>query len=216
MSDFKFITRNHTGAIILHSDYPSTFFSELREYKRLMSKGDVDYESPLGNLNQMGIPKNIMKPAGSYQYWFQINEGKKIFPGALLYEENAGRAVKTGVNEPVEPGFFNIYDENGKLTWSAVQAAKVPRIIETIDIPPGYDLVNNVYEKHIGFNPFILINCCPGDWSDDGLVVALVGVIIKYTQGKIQICAASRVTSWESNFQPYGLSIPYAIFPNLD
>lgn len=51
--------------------------------------------------------------------------------GNLFFSAYAGTLVHLSRNVPVESGFLDIYDSSGTLVWSAVHAAKVPRVTRT-------------------------------------------------------------------------------------
>ncbi|MGQ0422444.1 hypothetical protein ACT4US_31230, partial [Bacillus sp. HC-Mk] len=67
-------------------------------------------------------------------------------------------------------------DSSGNIIWSAVSASKMPRVVGFFDVPANYDLQNNTFSITPGFNPWILVNNCPGNLSDDGETVGYSGL----------------------------------------
>lgn len=157
------------------------------------------------------LPSNFY-PSPSAR-WVRLNAGYYCFPGANQYQTNAGQMMVSTQNQSVTSGYLDVFDASGTLIWSAVSAATVPRILDFIDIPAGYDLQNNTYVKALSYNPWFLANACPGNISDDGSVVGYSGVVIKWDGSQIQVRYISKLqNTYSTTLGSIGLKIPLAYF----
>ncbi|MGQ7172706.1 hypothetical protein ACUOCP_46010, partial [Escherichia sp. R-CC3] len=76
-----------------------------------------------------------------------------------------------------------------------------------------YDLQNNTFSITPGFNPWILVNNCPGNLSDDGETVGYSGLALKWTGSQLQgRYISSNQRNWSQTMQGRGLRIPIARF----
>lgn len=145
--------------------------------------------------------------------WVRLNAGQACFPGADSFMPNSGGMMISSQNNGVSSGYLDVFDGGGSLIWSANSAASVPRILDFIDVPAGFDLQNNTYSKSLNFQPWFLQNACPGNISDDGEVTGLSGVIIYWTGSAIQVRYISKLQrAYSATLQNVGLRIPLAYF----
>jgi hypothetical protein len=63
------------------------------------------------------------------------------------------------------------------------------------DVPANYDLQNNTFAVNLSFNPWILVNNCPGNLSDDGEVVGYSGIVLKWTGSQLQGRYISKISA---------------------
>jgi hypothetical protein len=75
--------------------------------------------------------------------------------------------IRTTRNIGMQSGYLDVFDSAGNLIWSAASASKMPGLL-VFDVPANYDLQNNTFALNLSFNPWILVNNCPGNLSDDG------------------------------------------------
>lgn len=145
--------------------------------------------------------------------WVRLNAGAACFPGADHYMPNSAQMMVSTQNQGVTSGYLDVYNGSGTLIWSANSAASVPRILDFIDVPPGYDLQNNTYSKALSFQPWFLQNACPGNISDDGEVVGYSGLMIYWTGSVIQCrYIMKNQRAYSTTLQNQGLRIPLAYF----
>lgn len=215
MSGFQ--TFNASGALVIDSNYKGTYFRDSVSYGAITDVGYYKIACQLGNSVDMGFVAASTRNDGSLR-WFKPSEGARmLFTGNDWMTANAGIMARTRSDLPVESGYRDIFNSAGELVWSAVMAAKIPRIIGFFDIPANFDLDNSVYSQSIGSNTWILVSSCPGgNISDDGEVTGFSGLYFRYSGGVLQCQWVNQnQKSWGATLRPYGVRIPYAILPNI-
>lgn len=213
--------RNSANAITVDSDNKAAHYRDHVSYSTISDKGYYVIPNKLGGTGDMGFSLQGYKADDNLQ-WFRFNNNAKAFfainqyLGGGLVTQNAGVMARTHFALPVAKGYINIWNAKGELIWSDAQAAKIPRILGFITIPPNFDLDNNVYQQNIGLDKFILTNMCPAELSDDGTVAGWSGLFFRMVNGTIQVqWVRKNQKSWAETFKATGMKIPYAIFPNL-
>lgn len=207
---------NDAGALQIDSDNRTTLFSDVRNITGVTDTGYYHIPNPFGGDYPFGFLKPSDMPAPGFLHWFQLNPGAFCMPGALSFQNNSGRLIRTSRNIGIESGFLDVRDSQGNLVWSAKSADLAPRIKGFIDLPANANVDNQVISFTPGFNPWILLNSVPGNISDDGEVTGYSGLVIKWTGSQIQV---KYVNKYQNNFansfgKRGGLKIPYAIFSN--
>ncbi|WP_277977375.1 hypothetical protein [Pantoea endophytica] len=210
---------NAAGALVIDSNYKGTYFRDTIGYSNLTDVGYYDIKCQLGNSTDMGFVAARPGNDGSLK-WFKPSEGARFFFAGQgdWMTANAGIVARTRSDIPVESGYKDVFNAAGELIWSAVMAAKIPRILGFFDIPANYDLDNAVYSQNIGTNTYILSSALAyGNIFDDGGTnTGYSGVYFRFSGGVLQCQWVSKLqNTWASSFKPYGLRIPYAILPNL-
>ncbi len=220
MSGFQVF--NSSGAVTIDSNYFGTYYRDSRSYTSITDRGAYNITTPIGNTNDMGYVSNSFRPDKNLQ-WFKFNQGAKaIFCNGdyPLATANSGMMARTGYDVPIESGYKDVFNADGKLVWSAVSAAKIPRVIGFFDIPAGYNLDSTVYSQNIGTNTFLLSGLCPGNLSygegAEGSNTGYSGLFFRFNGGVLSTIWISQYQStWAGTMRQYGLRIPYAILPNL-
>lgn len=216
MSGFQVF--NAAGALVIDSDYKGTYFRDTIAYGAITDVGYYNISCSLGNSTDMGYVAATPAVDGSLK-WYKPNEGAKIFfAGQKDWgTTNAGTVARTRSDTTVESGYLNVYNAAGALIWSALMAAKIPRIVGFFDIPANFDLDGAVYSQYIGTNTYILASALAyGNIFDDGETTGYSGIYFRFSGGTLQCQWVSKnQNTWASSFKPYGLRIPYAIIPNL-
>jgi hypothetical protein len=215
MSGFQ--TYNTNGALVVSSDHTGTYYRDSKAYAAITDAGYFNINTALGNGTDMGYVSNPYV-ADANLLWFKFNNNAKmIFNGGSPYATaNAGTMARTASNIAVTSGYLDVFDSTGKLVWSAVTASKIPRIQGFFDIPANYDLDNTAYSQAIGTNSWLLSSNAPSNMGGDGGTSGYSGIMFKYASGTLQaIWARQNQYTWAQMMKPYGLRIPYAIFPNL-
>lgn len=209
---------NSAGALVIDSDYKGTYFRDTIGYTSITDTGYYNISCQLGNSTDMGYVSATPAIDGSLK-WFKPNSGARFFfAGQSDWATvNAGTVARTRSDMPVESGYRDIYNSAGQLVWSAVMAAKIPRIIGFFDIPANFDLDNSVYSQSIGNNTYILASALAyGNIFDDGTNTGYSGIYFRFSNGTLQAQWVSKLqNTWAASLKPYGLRIPYAILPNL-
>lgn len=186
MSGFEIF--NDAGASVINSDQRHTVFADIKTYE-LTRLADYEGNTPFGNLNQLRSPLydyDFRKP--DYLYWLQFTTPAWCFPGAELYQPGTFRVIRTTRNYNPQSGYLDVFDSGGNLIWSAQSAAQMPRIMGFADIDSNYPLNGNVASFYPGFNPFFLLNSCPGSATipDEG-TSGFNGVIIRWTGDRLDV-----------------------------
>lgn len=215
MSGFQYWNSN--GALMIDSNHKGTYFQDIMEYTNITDVGFYQIETTIGNSLNMGYVFNKY-PESDSLLWFKPNNGAKmVFGGTDLMTANAGRMARTRSDLPVESGYRDVFNATGELVWSAVHAAKIPRVIGFYDIPVNYDLDEKAYSQYIGPDTWILASNAPGSISFDGGDTGYSGLFFLFNGGVLScqwIC--KNQSSWLSTMKPYGLRIPVAKLPNLE
>lgn len=216
MSGYQYY--NAAGALVIDSDYKGTYFRDIINYTNITDIGYFNIRCQLGDSVDMGYVAAAPVLDGSLK-WFKPNNNARIFFNGNTdwATVNAGVIARSRSDIPVESGYRDIFNSSGELIWSAVMASKIPRIIGFFDIPANFDLDNSVYSQNIGTNTFILSSALAyGNIYTDELTTGFSGVYFKYVNGVLQCQWVNQLqNTWASTLRPYGLRIPYAIFPNL-
>ncbi len=176
MSGFE--VYNSAGKLLVDSQNRSTMFYDQRALGAVTDKGFYRVDSPFGDGSTLGGTPQAFWNDGRLR-WLQLGTNKYGFPGADMLEDNAGSMIRTARNIGIQSGYLDVFDSAGSLIWSAASASKMPRVVGFFDVPANYDLQNNTFSVSLSFNPWILINNCPGNLSDDGTVVGYSGVVLK-------------------------------------
>lgn len=178
MSGFE--VYNSSGALTIDSTNKSIVISTLKGMPALIDTGlYVFNNSVLGNGKTLGfLPMNFFPDAGLR--WFQpLVNGTYFYPGVSLYEAGSGRFMLSSNTTALQSGYLDVFDAGGQLVWSAASAGSMPRIIDFFTVPAGHDL-GTVLTLNTAFaDPWICISQCPGMVSDDGVVLAYSGIMIK-------------------------------------
>lgn len=213
MSGFE--VYNSAGKLLVDSQNRSTLFYDQRALGAVTDKGAYRVNSPFGDGSTLGFTQQSFWKDGRLR-WLQLGTNKYGFPGADMLEDNAGSMIRTARNIGIQSGYLDVFDSAGSLIWSAASASKMPRVVGFFDVPANYDLQNNIFSVSLGFNPWILVNNCPGNLSDDGTVVGYSGVVLKWTGSQLQgRYISNNQRNWSQTFQGRGLRIPIAQFVGI-
>lgn len=208
---------NSAGALVIDSDYKGTYYRDTVNYTGITDIGYYNISCQLGNSTDMGHA-NASVPIDDHLRWFKPNNNAKMFfTGPDWMNANAGSMARSRSDMPVESGYRDVFNSAGQLVWSAVMAAKIPRILGFFDVPANFDLDNSVYSQAIGNNTWILVSSVPGgNISDDGSATGFSGPFFRFQNGTLQCQWVNQLQqSWASTLKPYGMRIPYGIFSNL-
>ncbi|MFT0706466.1 hypothetical protein ACDX35_22355 [Enterobacter hormaechei] len=213
MSGFEIY--NSAGKLLVDSQNRSTIFRDQRTLGALENKGYYLIDSPFGNGSTLGDLPQAFRKDGTLR-WLKLNANKYGLLGADLIEENAGSMIRTARNIGMESGYLDVFDSSGNLIWSAASASKMPRVVGFYDVPANYDLQNNTFSVSLSYTPWILLNNCPGNLSDDGTVVGYSGLMLKWTGSQLQgRYIAQNQRNWSQTLQSRGLRIPLAQFVGI-
>jgi len=213
MSGFE--VYNSAGKLLVDSQNRSTLFYDQRSLGAVTEKGFYRVDSPFGDGSTLGFTQQQFWNDGNLR-WLQLDANKYGLPGADLLEDNAGRMIRTTRNIGMQSGYLDVFDAGGNLIWSAASASKMPRVVGFFDVPASYDLQNNTFTINLGFNPWILINNCPGNLSDDGGATGYSGIALKWTGSQLQGRYISKnQRNWSQTLQGRGLRIPIAQFVGI-
>ncbi|MCE0491003.1 hypothetical protein LU196_13230 [Pantoea sp. Mb-10] len=204
---------------MVDSESKGTYFRDVINYADITDVGYYDIKCQLGNSVDMGYVAAAPPIDGSLK-WFKPNEGSRIFfnGDSDWGTQNAGVVARTRSDIVVESGYRDVFNAAGQLVWSAVMAAKIPRIVGFFDIPANYPLDSTVYSQNIGANTFILVSALSyGNINDDGgSSTGYSGMYFRFSGGVLQCQWVSKLqNTWASSLGPYGVRIPYAILPNI-
>lgn len=208
---------NSSGALVIDSDYKGTYYRDTVNYTSITDIGYYNITCQLGNSNDMGHA-NASVPVDDNLRWFKPNNNARMFfTGPDWVTANAGSMARSRSDMPVESGYRDIFNSAGQLVWSAVMAAKIPRILGFFDVPANFDLDNSVYSQAIGNDSWILVSSVPGgNISDDGSGTGFSGPFFRFQNGTLQCQWVNKLQqSWASTLRPYGMRIPYGVFSNL-
>ncbi|ELQ3992645.1 hypothetical protein RNP97_000219 [Enterobacter bugandensis] len=213
MSGFE--VYNSAGKLLVDSQNRSTLFYDQRSLGAVTEKGFYRVDSPFGDGSTLGFTQQQFWNDGNLR-WLQLDANKYGLPGADLLEDNAGRMIRTTRNIGMQSGYLDVFDAGGNLIWSAASASKMPRVVGFFDVPASYDLQNNTFTINLGFNPWILVNNCPGNLSDDGGATGYSGIALKWTGSQLQGRYISKnQRNWSQTLQGRGLRIPIAQFVGI-
>ncbi|KYF19547.1 hypothetical protein [Salmonella enterica] len=213
MSGFE--VYNSAGKLLVDSQNRSTLFYDQRSLGAVTEKGFYSVDSPFGDGSTLGFTQQQFWNDGNLR-WLQLDANKYGLPGADLLEDNAGRMIRTARNIGMQSGYLDVFDAGGNLIWSAASASKMPRVVGFFDVPASYDLQNNTFAINLGFNPWILVNNCPGNLSDDGVATGYSGIALKWTGSQLQGRYISKnQRNWSQTLQGRGLRIPIAQFVGI-
>ncbi|HDR2696922.1 TPA: hypothetical protein QCJ32_004372 [Enterobacter asburiae] len=213
MSGFE--VYNSAGKLLVDSQNRSTLFYDQRSLGAVTEKGFYRVDSPFGDGSTLGFTQQQFWNDGNLR-WLQLDANKYGLPGADLLEDNAGRMIRTTRNIGLQSGYLDVFDAGGNLIWSAASASKMPRVVGFFDVPASYDLQNNTFTINLGFNPWILVNNCPGNLSDDGGATGYSGIALKWTGSQLQGRYISKnQRNWSQTLQGRGLRIPIAQFVGI-
>lgn len=213
MSGFE--VYNSAGKLLVDSQNRSTLFYDQRSLGAVTEKGFYRVDSPFGDGSTLGFTQQQFWNDGNLR-WLQLDANKYGLPGADLLEDNAGRMIRTTRNIGMQSGYLDVIDAGGNLIWSAASASKMPRVVGFFDVPASYDLQNNTFTINLGFNPWILINNCPGNLSDDGGATGYSGIALRWTGSQLQGRYISKnQRNWSQTLQGRGLRIPIAQFVGI-
>lgn len=213
MSGFE--VYNGSGKLLVDSQNRSTLFFDQRLMGTVTDKGFYRVDSPFGDGSTLGHTQQQFWNDGSLR-WLQLDANKYGLPGANLLEDNAGRMIRTARNIGMQSGYLDVFDSSGSLIWSAASASSMPRVVGFFDVPANYDLQNNTLAINLTFNPWILINNCPGNITTDGTVGGYSGIVLKWTGSQLQGRYISKnQRSWSQTIQGRGLLIPIAQFVGI-
>ena len=133
-----------------------------------------------------------------------------------MCSSDLGSMIRTSRSVGMQSGYLDVFDSAGNLIWSAASASKMPRVVGFFDVPANYDLQNNTFAVNLSFNPWILVNNCPGNLSDDGTVVGYSGIVLKWTGSQLQgRYITKNQRNWSQTLQGRGLRIPIAQFVGI-
>ncbi|MDY0994544.1 hypothetical protein SOM38_10520 [Pantoea agglomerans] len=208
---------NSAGALVIDSDFKGTYYQDAVNYAGITDIGYYDISCQLGNSTDMGHVSASVPLDDSLRWFKPNNNAKMFFTGPDWMTANAGSMAHTRSDMPVESGYRDVFNSAGQLVWSAVMAAKIPRILGFFDVPANFDLDNTVYSQYIGTNTWFLISSVPGgNISDDGSVTGFSGPFFRFINGTLQCQWVNRnQQAWANTLKPYGMRIPYGILSNL-
>ncbi|WP_397321908.1 hypothetical protein [Pantoea agglomerans] len=208
---------NSAGALVIDSDFKGTYYQDAVNYAGITDIGYYDISCQLGNSTDMGHVSASVPLDDSLRWFKPNNNAKMLFTGPDWMTGNAGSMARTRSDMPVESGYRDIFNSAGQLVWSAVMAAKIPRILGFFDVPANFDLDNTVYSQYIGTNTWFLISSVPGgNISDDGSVTGFSGPFFRFINGTLQCQWVNKnQQAWANTLKPYGMRIPYGILSNL-
>lgn len=213
MSGFE--VYNSSAKLLIDSDNRSTMFYDQRSMGAVTDKGFYQIDSQFGDGSTLGYTQQQFWNDGRLR-WLQLATNKYGLPGADIMEDNAGSMVRTARNIPMQSGYLDVFDGSGNLIWSAASASKMPRVTSFFEVPAGFDFQNNTISITPGFSPWILVNNCPGNLSDDGTVTGYSGVIFKWTGSQLQGRYISKnQRTWSQAVQGRGIRIPLAQFVGI-
>jgi hypothetical protein len=203
---------NSAGKLTIDGTYKPAMISSLSTMGTMTDQGYYQITNPFVDAYSFGyLPQNFY-PNPSAR-WVRLNAGAACFAGADQFMPNSGQMMISSQSNGVSSGYLDVFNASGNLIWSAVSAASVPRVLDFIDIPAGYDLQNNTYSKSLSFQPWFLQNACPGNISDDGTVVGLSGLVLYWTGSAIQCrYIVKNQRAYSATVQSQGLKIPLAYF----
>lgn len=208
---------NSAGALVIDSDFKGTYYRDAVNYAGITDIGYYNITCQLGNSTDMGFVSASVPLDDSLRWFKPNNNAKMFFTGPDWMTANAGSMARTRSDMPVESGYRDVFNSAGQLVWSAVMAAKIPRILGFFDVPANFDLDNAVYSQYIGTNTWFLISSVPGgNISDDGTSTGYSGPFFKFSNGTLQCQWVNQLQqTWASTLKPYGMRIPYGILSNL-
>lgn len=213
MSGFE--VYNSAGKLLVDSQNRSTMFYDQRTLGAVTDKGSYRVNSPFGDGSTLGFTPQSFWNDGRLR-WLQLGTNKYGLPGADMLEDNAGSMIRTARNISMQSGYLDVFDSAGTLIWSAASASRMPRVVGFFDVPANYDLQNNTFSVSLSFKPWILVNNCPGNLSDDGTAVGYSGVVLKWTGSQLQgRYISNNQRNWSQTFQARGLRIPIAQFVGI-
>lgn len=190
MSGFEIL--NDSGSTIINSDQVHTLFDAV-DTPGIGPTGDYNLDTPFGSLQELGFTAANWTTKVDYLYWIQLTTNNAwCFPGGQMFKPGTFRIIRTSRLKAIQSGFCDVFDATGKLIWSAASAGTMPRIMDYVDIDQNYNLNANVVSITPGFNPFFLMNQCPGNISDDGTVIGYSGLFVKWTGSQLQFGYRSR------------------------
>jgi len=193
----------------------TTMFYDQRNMGVVTDKGYYQIDSPFGDGSTLGYTQQQFWNDGRLR-WLQLATNKYGLPGANIMEDNAGSMVRTARNIPMQSGYLDVFDGSGNLIWSAASASKMPRVTSFFEVPAGFDFQNNTISITPGFSPWILVNNCPGNLSDDGTVTGYSGIVFKWTGSQLQGRYISKnQRTWSQTVQSRGIRIPLAQFVGI-
>ncbi|WP_227658144.1 hypothetical protein [Enterobacter cancerogenus] len=184
MSGFE--VYNSDGKLLVDSQNRSTLFYDQRTLGAVTDKGAYRVNSPFGDGSTLGFTQQSFWNDGRLR-WLQLGTNKYGFPGADMLEDNAGSMIRTARNIGIQSGYLDVFDSAGSLIWSAASASKMPRVVGFFDVPANYDLQNNTFSVSLSFNPWILINNCPGI---SAMMARLWGIQVWFSNGLAHSCRA--------------------------
>lgn len=213
MSGFQ--SFNTAGAKVVDSDFYGTYYRDLKAYANIIDTGYFNISTPIGNGTDMGFALDPY-PYNNDLQWFRFNNNAKVIFGYPYMTANAGTAARTGYDVTTTSGYVDVFNGAGKLVWSAVTAAKIPRVTGFFEIPANYNLDSTPYSQNIGNNSWLLASGCPGNLSADVDGSGYSGIFFRFSGGILQaVWINQNQVSWAETLRPYGLKIPVAIIPNL-
>ncbi len=189
MSGFQVF--NTAGNQIIDSNTKGTAFSTEIGFPALTDIGFFLINSQFGNGSTLGILSQTF-PLDAGLTWFRFNRGSYCMPGALLFEANSGQFMRTTASGQLQSGYLDVFDGGGRLVWSAASAGTMPRIVDFIDVPAGFNLQDTLITKPMGFNPWICISQMPANVSFDGTAGGYSGFQVRWTGNSVQLTYISR------------------------
>lgn len=217
-----FVCYNSAGAMTVSSDFTYPQIVDAKAVAATIdpaTTGALGYniDTPFGNLDRLGFLNTAFQPKAGQLTWFKLAAVNNwAFPGGWLFQNNVP-FMRTSVGQKVTSGYLDVYNAAGTLVWSAVSAARMPRILGYMDIAAKFALDTTTATFNVPANAYILMNCIPGNISDDGTVVGYSGIVIKRssaTQVQLRYISGHQ-RNWAQSLQAIGLRIPYCVFPNI-
>ncbi|QGJ86776.1 hypothetical protein [Enterobacter phage ATCEA23] len=207
---YGLVIRNQAGAVVVDSDYRHTVFYD----KYTPGITDTHYYNikvRLGNMYDLGYLAYNNFPVPGYLYWFRMQPNTFSFPGAWMYQPGV-EIIRTSREKPIQKGYLNVYNGSGSLVWSDISSYDMPRIRGFIS--PTLDIDNNIQSIRPGFNPWILMNNCPGNLTEDDLFTGYSGMFFRWNGADLQYTWEQKAgRTFNSVFGGVAsLNIPYAFF----
>lgn len=202
---------NEAGALTIDSDYRHTVFT--RQWAPgIGPTGDYNIATPFGNTSELGFLNTDEWVKPDLLYWVRLNTNAWCFPGAWMFKPGTVQFLTTSRVQALQSGIMDVYNPSGGLIWSAASAGNMPRVRTLVSVPAAVDTA--VQAVTPGFSPWFLLGACPGNLSDDGVVIGYAGLVVQWngTQFRYQWIRQNQKTFAQTFSGRGGLKIPLAQF----
>lgn len=208
---YGLLIRNEHGAVVVDSDHRHTVVYDKRT-PQIIDTGVYDGQLPFGRFVELGFLSPNFYPTPGFLHWVRMPAGSWCFPGAWMFKPGQVEILRTSRTQALQRGYLNVHNGAGELVWSDTSSYNMPRIRGFITPSLGID--NNVEGFAPGFNPWILLNNCPGNFSDDGFTFGYSGLVFQWDGSTLRY---KWINQYQKSFATvFGnrqiLNIPYAFF----